>query len=103
MVLYKSHLLPRARLEGTVNIVMHREWLFFPNINTVHNSRLKSIHILSVNEKLPPLKFRYFEKYKISFKHCRFIHDSDQHKIDLETFNSSTSPGTMVHMQTCNL
>ena len=24
-------------------------------------------HILSVNEKLPPLKFRYFGQYKISF------------------------------------
>ena len=55
--------------------------------------------ILSVNEKLPPLKFLYFEKYKVSFKNCSFIHDSDQQQIDLETFNSSTSPGTMVHVQ----
>ena len=27
------------------------------------------------------------------------VHDSDQQPVDLETFNSSTSPGTMVHMQ----
>ena len=56
-------------------------------------------HILSVNEKLPPLKFQYFEKYKISFKHCSFIHVSGQPHIDLETFNSFTSLGTTVHEQ----
>ena len=56
---------------------------------------LVSENILSVNEKLPPLKFRYFEKNIISLKNC----SSGQHQIDLETFNSSTSPGTMVHVQ----
>ena len=55
--------------------------------------------ILSVNEKLPPLELRYFVKYKISFKNCSFIYDSGQQQIDLETFNSSTSLGTMVHVQ----
>ena len=58
-----------------------------------------SDNILSVNEKLPPLTFRYFEKYKISFNSCSFINDSGQQQIDLETFNSSASPGTMVHVQ----
>ena len=62
-------------------------------------AHLHTIHILSVNEKLPPLKFRYFENYKISFKNCSFNHDSGQQQIDLNTFNSSTSPGTMVHVQ----
>ena len=53
----------------------------------------------SVNEKLPPLKFRYFEKQKNYLKTCSFIHDSGQQQIDSEILNSSTSPGTMVHMQ----
>ena len=65
----------------------------------MQSSKLYWKSILSVNEKLPPLKFRYFEKYEISFKHCSFIHDSGQYQIDLEIYNSSTSPGTMVHMQ----
>ena len=55
-------------------------------------------NILSVNEKLPPIKFRYFETYKISFKSFSFIYDSGQQQIDLETFKSSTNLGTMVHM-----
>ena len=58
-----------------------------------------SLSVLRVNEKLPSLKFRYYEKYKISFKHCSFIHDSGQQQIDLETFNSFTNLGTMVHVQ----
>ena len=59
----------------------------------------KFSYILSVNEKLPSLKFQYFEKYKISSKHCSFIHESGQPHIDLEIFNSSTSLGTTVHEQ----
>ena len=53
---------------------------------------------LSVNEKLPQLKFRHFEKYKLSFKKCKLIHDSGQQQTDLKTFNSSTSYGTMMHV-----
>ena len=49
------------------------------------------LSILSVNEKLPPLKILYFGKYKISFKNCSFIHDSGQQQIDLVIFNSSTA------------
>ena len=56
-------------------------------------------NILSVNKKLPPLKFRYFEKYKISFKNGSFIHDFVRQQIDLQTFNNSTSLGTIVHVQ----
>ena len=56
------------------------------------------LNILSVNEKLPPIKFRYFETYKISFKNYSFIFDSGQQQIDFETFKSSTSLGTMVHV-----
>ena len=37
-----------------------------------------SIH--SVHEKIPPIKFRYFQK---NFKHCSFIHASGQQQIDL--------------------
>ena len=55
--------------------------------------------ILSVIEKLPPLKFRHFEKYKISSKHCKLFQDPGQQQIDLETFNSSPNPETMVHVQ----
>ena len=63
---------------------------------------------LKVNEKLPPIKFRYFETYKISFKNCSFIYDSGQQQIDLEIFKNSTSIGTMVHVcrhtcTACNL
>ena len=36
---------------------------------------------------------------KKSFKNYSFIHDSGQQQIDLETFNSFISPGTMVHVQ----
>ena len=56
-------------------------------------------HILSVNKTLPSLKFQYFEKYKFSFKHCSFIHESGQPHIDLETVNSFTSLGTTLHEQ----
>ena len=59
----------------------------------------KTLHHNILSVKLPPLKFRYFEEYKISFKNCSFIHDSGQQQIDSETFNRSTSPGTMVHVQ----
>ena len=71
------------------------------NVNKIRTTWPYEGHqnILSVNEKLPPLKFRYFEKCKISFKHCSFIHDSGQQPIDLEAFNSSTNTGTMVHVQ----
>ena len=54
--------------------------------------------ILGVNENIPPPKFRYFEKYKISFKKLNSIYDSGQWQIDLVTFNSSTRPGAMVHV-----
>ena len=45
------------------------------------------------------MKFRYFEKYKISFKNCSVIHDSGQQQNDVKTFNSSNGPGTMVLVQ----
>ena len=41
--------------------------------------------------QLPPLKFRYI-------KIVVFIRDSGQQQTDLWTLNSSTSPGTMVHV-----
>ena len=69
-------------------------WACFPDDMELHETAFESI-----NEKVPPLKFRYFEKYKISFKNGSFINDSGQQRIDLETFNSSTCPGTMVHGQ----
>ena len=55
-------------------------------------------HILSVNEKLPPLKFRYFENYIISFKTFSLNHDSVQSRIDSLTLNRSSSPGTIEHV-----
>ena len=61
--------------------------------------KITQAYILSVNEKLPPLKLRYFEKYKISFQNCSFIHDSGQQHIDLKTFNSFINLRTTVHVQ----
>ena len=46
--------------------------------------------MLSDNEKLPPLKFRYFEKYEISFETFNVIYDYDQPEINLVTLNSFT-------------
>ena len=43
-----------------------------------------SAYILSVNEKLPVLKFRYFGKYKIQlFGYC-YVHVSGQRQAGLE-------------------
>ena len=56
------------------------------------------LHILSVYKKLPPLKFRYFEKYICIICSKSFFHDFGQQHIGLETFNSSTSHGTMVQV-----
>ena len=55
-------------------------------------------HILSVNEKLPVSKFRYFGKYIIQlFGYC-YVHVSGQRQACLERKTSYTSPGTMVHV-----
>ena len=56
------------------------------------------LSILSVNEKLPVSKFRYFGKYIIQlFGHC-YVHVSGQRQAGFERLNSNTSPGTMVHV-----
>ena len=57
-----------------------------------------TFYILSINEKLPPLKFQYFGIHKNSFKTFSFIDDSGKRQIDLVTLNSSTSPGIMGHV-----
>ena len=56
------------------------------------------IYILSVNEKLPVSKFRYFGKYIIQLDGLFYIHVSDRRQAGLEERTSSTSPGTMVHV-----
>ena len=54
-------------------------------------------NVLSVNEKLPLSKFRYFGKYIILlFVYCYF-HVSGQRQAGLERLNNYTSPGIMVH------
>ena len=54
--------------------------------------------ILSVNEKLPVLKVRYFGNYTIQLDGYFFNHVSGQLRTGLEQNTSSTSPGTMVHV-----
>ena len=54
--------------------------------------------ILSVNEKLPVLKFRYFGKYTIQPDHFFGNHVSGQRRTGSEKNTSCTSPGTMVHV-----
>ena len=56
------------------------------------------LYILSVNEKLPVSKFRYFGKYIIQlFGYC-YVDFSGQRQTGLERWNSYTSPGTMEHV-----
>ena len=54
--------------------------------------------ILSINEKLPVSKFRYFGKYIIQLDGYFYHHVSGQRQTGLERKISSTSPGTMVHV-----
>ena len=55
-------------------------------------------YILSVNEKLPVLKFRYFGKYTIQLDGFFCNHVSGQRRTGLEKNTSFTSPGTIVHV-----
>ena len=56
-------------------------------------------HILSVSEKLPVSKFRYFGKYIIQLDGYICIHDvSGLRQTGLEKNTSFTSTGTMVHV-----
>ena len=52
-------------------------------------------YILSVNEKLPVFKFRYFGKYIIQLYDYFYVHVSGQRQTGLERLNSFTSPGTI--------
>ena len=54
--------------------------------------------VLSVNEKLPVSKSRYFEKYIIQLNGYFCIQVSGQQQTGLGKNTSSTSPGTMVHV-----
>ena len=61
-----------------INLIMANVNLFMANIN------LFMANILSVNEKLPVLKFRYFGKYVIQlFGYC-YVHVSGQQQAGLE-------------------
>ena len=53
--------------------------------------------ILSVNEKLPVSKFRYFGKYIIQLDDYFCVHVSCQRQTGFEKNTSFTSPRTMVH------
>ena len=59
---------------------------------------IEKIDILSVNEKLPVLKFRYFRKYTIQLDGYFCNHVSGQRRTGLEKNTISTRPGTMVHV-----
>ena len=54
--------------------------------------------VLSVNEKLPESKSRYFEKYIIQLNGYFCIKVSGQRQTGLGKNTSFTSPGTMVHV-----
>ena len=56
------------------------------------------IYILSVNEKLPVLKFRYFRKIYNTARRLLLQSFSGQRRTGLEKNTSSTSPGTKVHV-----
>ena len=64
----------------------------------VHRHILGCRDILSVNEKLPVLKFRYVGKYTIQLDGYFCNHVFGQRRTGLEKNISSTSPGTMVHV-----
>ena len=54
--------------------------------------------LLSVNEKLPVSKFRYFGKYIIQlFGYC-YVRVSGQRQAGLERKKSYTTPGTILHV-----
>ena len=56
------------------------------------------LYILSISEKFPVFKFLYFGKYIIQLYGYFYVYDSGQQQTGLERKNSSTSPGTMVHV-----
>ena len=56
------------------------------------------IFTLSVNEKLPVLNFRYFEKIYNTAQRLLLQSCSGQQRTSLEKNTSSTYPGTMVHV-----
>ena len=72
-----------------VNYIVHQSWLQIILYN----------NILSVSEKLPVSKFWYFEKYIIQLYGYFYVQVSGQRQTGLERSNSSTSPGTMVHVK----
>ena len=64
----------------------------------LHTFVVRNVSILSVNEKLPVLKFQYFRKYTIQPNGYFCNHVSGQWQTGLEKNASSTSTGTMVHV-----
>ena len=54
-----------------------------PNFSDQFNNFIKR-YILSINEKLPVLKFRYFGKYIIQLFGYWYVHVSGQRKAGLE-------------------
>ena len=67
--------------------------LFYPIIHLLSGELY-----LSVNEKLPVSKFRYFGKYTIQLDGYFCIHVSGHRQTGLEKNTSFVSPGIMVHV-----
>ena len=77
----------------TVGVIVRLEKENF-QVLSMHNK----VSILSVNEKLPVSKFRYFGKYIIQLDGYFYVHVSGQRGSGMEKKISSTIPGTMVHV-----
>ena len=92
--LYQKHMLPWNQLEKLGEVFKNNFLTAMQDLkrrikagtakNRCHTISERSLNILSVNEKLPVSKFRYFKKYIIQlFGYC-YVHVSGQRHAGLE-------------------